>query len=395
MSDVICAANRDKDRREGCIMNKFELKTVEDIEDFLTGCAFFGTGGGGEADSGRVALTEALEKGYNLTLMDPKDIEDDDTFCTVFFMGSIAPKSPETLNNMEKEGYKDRKYTHVEMLVNAVDELEKYLGKKVAGLYAAELGGSNSACCMAAAYQKGIPIIDGDCSGRAVPEMIQGLPAIHGKSFLPAIFVDSWGNISITINAFNYSAMERIGKMMSIASYGELAEATCSMKGKDLKESIVPYTLSQCLTVGRMIRIAREKGENPCESGAKAANGYFIGKGKIVKKETEDKEGYYWGTYSVEGMDNLIGNNYKIWFKNENHIMWKNDKPIAVSPDMIILLRYIDGKPLSNTTLSEGEEVGMIIVPAREQFLNDDAIAVFGSRYFGFDFDYRPYEPMI
>jgi DUF917 family protein len=376
-------------------MNEFELETYEDIEDFLTGCAFFGTGGGGEADSGRVALKEALDKGYRLTLMDPKEIEDDDIYCTVFFMGSIAPKSPETLRNMEKEGYKDRKYSHVEMLVNAVNELEKHLGKKIAGLYAAELGGSNSACCMAAAYQKGIPVLDGDCSGRAVPEMIHGLPAIHGKGFLPAIFVDSWGNTSITTNAFNYSAMERIGKMLSIASYGELAEATSSMYGKDLKESLVPYTLSQCLTVGRIMRKASERGDNPCECGAKVAKGYFIGKGKIVKKETEDKEGYYWGTYSVEGMDNLIGNNYRIWFKNENHIMWKNDKPIATSPDMIILLRYVDGKPLSNTKLSEGEEIGMLIVPAREQFLTDDAITVFGPRYFGFDFDYKQFVPMV
>jgi DUF917 family protein len=189
--------------------------------------------------------------------------------------------------------------------------------------------------------------------------------------------------------------MERIGKMLSIASYGELAEATSSMSGKDLKESLVPYTLSQCIKVGRIMRKGCEIGENPCESGAKAANGYFIGKGKIVKKETEDKEGYYWGTYCVEGMDNLKGNNYKIWFKNENHIMWKNDKPIATSPDMIILLRYIDGKPLSNTKLSEGEEIGMIIVPAREQFLTDDAISVFGPRYFGFDFDYTPFDSMI
>lgn len=376
-------------------MSKFELKTHEDIENFLTGCAFFGTGGGGEVIAGREALIDSLNKGCKLTLMDPKEIKEDDIFCTVFFMGSIAPKTPEILNEMKKNGYEDRKYTPTEMLVNAVDNMEKYIGKKVKGLYVVELGGSNSACCMAAAYQKGIPVIDADCSGRAIPEMENGLPAIKGKGFLPVSFIDSWGNTTITTYAFNYSAMERIGKMLSSASYGELAEAACLMEGKDLKESLVFNTLSQCLEVGGSIREAREKSENPCKAGAEAANGYFIGKGKIVKKETYDRDGYFWGTYNIEGMDELKGRNYKVWFKNENHIIWENDKPMAGSPDMIILLRWIDGEPLSNTKLAEREEVGIIIVPSRKEYLHDKAIAAFGPRHFGFDFDYSPFKPVI
>lgn len=376
-------------------MSKFELKTHEDIENFLTGCAFFGTGGGGEVIAGREALIDSLNKGCKLTLMDPKEIKEDDIFCTVFFMGSIAPKTPEILNEMKKNGYEDRKYTPTEMLVNAVDNMEKYIGKKVKGLYVVELGGSNSACCMAAAYQKGIPVIDADCSGRAIPEMENGLPAIKGKGFLPVSFIDSWGNTTITTYAFNYSAMERIGKMLSSASYGELAEAACLMEGKDLKESLVFNTLSQCLEVGRSIREAREKSENPCKAGAEAANGYFIGKGKIVKKETYDRDGYFWGTYNIEGMDELKGRNYKVWFKNENHIIWENDKPMAGSPDMIILLRWRDGEPLSNTKLAEREEVGIIIVPSRKEYLYDKAIAAFGPRHFGFDFDYIPFKPVI
>lgn len=371
-------------------MSKFEIKTHQDIEDFLNGCAFFGTGGGGAVNSGRIALKESLKKGYKLTLMDPEEIQDDDFFCTAFFMGSIAPKDPKILDEMINKGFNERKYSPTEMLVNAVNNLEKYLNKKVTGLYVAELGGSNSACCMAAAYQKGIPVLDGDCSGRAVPEMGHGLPAIYGKNFLPATFVDSWGNTTITTFAFNYSAMERIGKMISEASYGEMAESACLMDGKDIKETLVPNTLSQCLDVGRIMRVARESGDNPCEIIAKAAGGYCLGQGKIIRKETEDRDGYYWGTYYVDGLNGLKANKYKIWFKNENHVLWENDKPIATSPDMIILLRWRDGEPLSNTVLSEGEEIGIIIVPAREQFLSDNAIAAFGPRYFGFDFDYKP-----
>jgi DUF917 family protein len=221
--------------------------------------------------------------------------------------------------------------------------------------------------------------------------MGHGLPSINGKDFLPVAFVDPWGNTSITINAINYSAMERIGKMMSIASYGELAEASCFMKGNDLKESLVPYTLSECLLVGRAIKKAREECQNSSEYAAKASNGYYFGKGKITKKEAKDVDGYYQGIYNIQGMDNLKNSKFKVWFKNENHVIWENDKVVAASPDLIILLKSKDGKPISNTKLSEGEEIDIVIVPARKEFLTDKAISAFGPRYFGFDFDYKTY----
>lgn len=372
--------------------DKFELKSLEDIDDFLMGCAFFGTGGGGEVSSGRNALMEVLNDKHSLSLMDPADITEDDIFCTAFFMGSIAPKSKKTMEEMKKYGYGKRKYTNTDMLVNAIDNLENYIGEKISGLYVVELGGSNSACCMAAAYKKGIPVLDADCSGRAVPEMCHGLPVINGKGFLPVAFIDSWGNSIITSYAFNHSAMERIGRMISRASYGEIAEASCPIKGDNIRESIVPYTLSQCLIVGRKIHRARIEGRNPCIAGAEAANGYLLGKGKVTKKEDEDRDGYYWGTYLLEGMNNLTGNQYKIWFKNENHILWENEIPIATSPDMIILLRWKDGEPITNTNLQEGDEVGIIIVPAREQFLSENALTAIGPGHFGFDFDYVPFQ---
>ncbi|MFT3985168.1 MAG: DUF917 domain-containing protein [Lachnospiraceae bacterium] len=375
-------------RKEIDYMVPFELKTSDEIENFLTGCAFYGTGGGGAVESGRKALTESLEKGYKITALDPKEIRDDQIFCTAFFTGSIAPRSEEVLKEMQNNGYNERKYAFIEMLVKTVDNMEEYLGKKISGLFVAELGGSNSACCMSAAYEKGIYVIDGDCSGRAVPEMCHGLPTIHGKDFLPAVFTDSWGNTTITTYAFNHSAMERIGKMISQASYGELAEACSIMSGAEIKESLVPYTLSESLAVGRAIRNARNEKEDPCAAGAKAAGGYFIGTGTVKKKKALDQGGYFFGTYEIEGNDEQEEAQFKVWFKNENHIIWKNDNVIATSPDMIVLLRLIDGEPISNTQLSEGEKIGIVVVPARKQFLDPRAIKNFEPKHFGFDFGY-------
>ena len=41
-------------------MKELRLKTKQDIEDFLAGCAFYGTGGGGDVAIGRDSLNSGL-----------------------------------------------------------------------------------------------------------------------------------------------------------------------------------------------------------------------------------------------------------------------------------------------------------------------------------------------
>lgn len=234
-------------------MSDLILKTKEDINHFLTGCAFLGTGGGGEVSVGRDTLYKCLEKGTEIRLTDPEMIEDEETYCCAFFMGSIAPKTDEILKEMDRLGYKERTLDFVDMLVGAVRSLETILDHKIDGLYIAEPGGSNAACCMAAAYKLGIPIFDGDPAGRAIPEMTNGLFSIYGKSCLPIAYCDSWGNQNATINAMGYPAVERIGKFLSEASYGEMAEAAYSITGKELKDLFVFNSLTKAYEIGKCI----------------------------------------------------------------------------------------------------------------------------------------------
>ncbi len=55
-----------------------------------------------------------------------------------FFMGSIAPKTPETLAEIEKMGYTQRVYDPDDILIGAVRNMEEFLGRKVDGIFVAE-----------------------------------------------------------------------------------------------------------------------------------------------------------------------------------------------------------------------------------------------------------------
>lgn len=367
-------------------MKELKLKTREDIEHFLTGCAFYGTGGGGDVTIGRASLNSCLDMGKEIILKDPDDMKDDETYCCAFFMGSIAPKTEETLAEMERMGYTNRVYDPDNILIGAVKNMENFLGRKFDGIFVAEPGGTNGACCISAAVKMGIPILDGDPAGRAIPEATQGLPEIYGMPCLPVAYFDAWGNSSVTTHTLNDLATERIGKFMSQASFGEMAEAGYVLKGKDVKKILVHHSLSKAFEVGKAMNQAER--EKVTEAAAEASGGIVVAKGKLTVLETSDHDGYWWGTYQIyDGQDM-----YKVWFKNENHILWKNGKPYATSPDLITVIDLDSGRPVLNSHIKDGLNVGIVVSPIHDKYLTEDALKVFSPRYFGFDFDYIPFE---
>lgn len=79
-------------------MNKlFKLKDKQDVEDFVRGCSFYGTGGGGDYAIGVDAMMKQLEKGHEIGWCDPYSLNDEDYSCCPFLMGSIAPEDPEVI----------------------------------------------------------------------------------------------------------------------------------------------------------------------------------------------------------------------------------------------------------------------------------------------------------
>ncbi len=140
---------------------------------------------------------------------------------------------------------------------------------------------------MAAGILNGIPCVDGDYTGRAIPEILQTTPYINGKVLWPVASVDEFGNVCIIDKAINYRMVERIGKLIASGAYGLAGQAGFLMSGKEMKESILPGTLTECYEVGKMIREARENGINPVDTIIKELDGYLLAKGTVTKKKKQ------------------------------------------------------------------------------------------------------------
>ncbi|KYH39492.1 MAG: hypothetical protein AYL31_009560 [Candidatus Bathyarchaeota archaeon B26-1] len=373
-------------------MARRTISSRSDVENLIYGCAFMGTGGGGNPRLGVEVLTEALERGLRIELVDAEDVPDEAWTCCAFGMGSIAPKTAETVAEMRRWGLvKKIAEGTARMLPYAVRELESYLGIEFDAVVPIELGGASTAGAVLAAATHGVPVIDGDYVGRAIPEIAQTAPCIKGKRITPLICHDEWGNICIIKEAVNYALAERIGKLISVAGYGT-GMAGFPMKGNEMKETVIKGTLSEAMELGRRVREARERGGDPVREAVEFKGGWLLFKGVVSGKNWESREGYMYGTTLIKGMEEFRGEEAKIWFKNENHILWIDGEPKVTSPDLIEVVDLETAEPITNTDLKAGDRVAVIGVKCVEIFRTEKGLEVLGPKHFGFDIEYIPIE---
>jgi DUF917 family protein len=363
---------------------------MQDCEDLILGCLFMGTGGGGSAEDGREAFNAALGEGLTIEWVDVDDIPDDAWTVTPYGMGTIAPTSPETLEEISRLGLVDR-LGHRSMEV-AVRGIEEYAQVKIGAIVPIELGASATPVPLVTGARLGIPVMDGDHAGRAVPEEMQGTPYLYDKAGWPFTSVDRWGNVCIVKEAHDLHMMERIGKLLSVAAYGECDIAAYLLSAREMKQIVVRDTLTRSLELGRTIRQARERGEDPVLASLGFTGGWLLFEGEVVKKEWEDREGYMFGTTYIEGRGEFKGHTFKVWFKNENHVSWLDGEPFVTSPDLVVIVERKSGEGMTNTLLEPGQEVAVIGVKGLEDFRSEKGLGGAGPRYFGFDINYVPIE---
>lgn len=372
-------------------MTRTILKTLQECEDFVRGCTVMGTGGGGAPERGMQLFSSALERGSEIAWIDVEDVSDDGWTACPFGMGSIAPQTKETRKEIARMGLKPADID----FSRSIEELMRFAGVHLEAVVPVELGGSNSANPLVLGAQLGLPCVNGDYAGRAIPEIEQTTPVLAGKALTPLSSVDRWGNVCFVKEAAGPAMVERIGKMLSVAAFGGCLMTGYLMQGRDMKEVIVPGTLTMCLGLGKAIRKAREGGKDPVEAIVDFADGWLLFQGEVEEKEWEDRGGYMYGTTHLKGLGKFKGHKMSVWFKNENHIVWKDEKPYVTSPDIIALVELETGEPKTNTAIASGDRMAVIGMKGLDAFRTPEGLKALGPEHFGFDIEYVPIEKVV
>jgi hypothetical protein len=376
------------------------LTNEQDVVDFVYGLTFLATGGGGgKIDDVVEVLIRELRAAEKIAVPDIDDLPDDLWTVTTIALSGRDPDTPPAPEELAQFGLAKVVYRPTDSMVAAVQVLEEYVGVKVGALISAELGSANTVEPITAATRLGVPIVDGDYVGRAIPEVQMMKPEIFGCSFAPAAFVDRWGNTLVLKETASTAMADRIGRMLSVAAYGGgIGTAGYLLQASVAKKYIVRGSLGESLRVGQAIREGREHGR-PVERILEATAGWLLFQGRATAVEWESEEAYTFRylNYYLDGEGDFDGQKCRIWVKNEQHICWRDGRVIATSPDLIVLVDPATGRPLT-TRGDVTPECAVAVIGVKTldgAWRTDKGLELLGPRHFGFDIDYVPIEGLV
>src|ERR671922_286278 len=217
--------------------------SAEEIESLAIGAWILGTGGGGSPYLALLNMRALYRDGASVSLLDPLDLADDDLVAVVSNMG--AP-----LVGQER-------LTDPRTIARAVTMMEEYLGARFRAIMSLEIGGGNAIQPFMAAALLDLPVVDGDCMGRAFPEAQMTSFAIHDLRPWPLTLADVRDNGVIVARAATWKWMERLSRTACTEVGSTAATCKAPRTGKDVKEAAILYTTTKAIRLGATVQAAR------------------------------------------------------------------------------------------------------------------------------------------
>jgi Protein of unknown function (DUF917) len=131
------------------------LITHDMLRHQARGCGILGAGGGGSPDIALMAALHATDVYGEHQLVELSELNDDDLVLPMGMVGAPTVAVEKISNGREAS------------LI--VDQVERLTGRRVAALMSSEIGGGNGLFPAGFAAALGLPVVDADGMGRAVP----------------------------------------------------------------------------------------------------------------------------------------------------------------------------------------------------------------------------------
>ncbi|MEL6573216.1 MAG: DUF917 domain-containing protein [Pseudomonadota bacterium] len=350
----------------------------DDLMDILSGATILGAGGGGDLSEGVGLIDDAIAQGKTFEMVDLHDVPDDGLVATPYHLGAISDIPAE-----EEEGYKQLEVGDQQPILTAYHAFQARMDQDFYGTVPCELGGSNTAVAFYVAAMMGQKTIDADPAGRAVPEITHSTYYLNNLGVGPIVMANAFGEVITLENVQDDLRAETVVRALSVVSRHDIAAVDHVLPAEDLRDALIPGTLSQCQSLGAAQRRAIAARENVADAIAEAGGGMVAFEGMIGQCEWRTEGGFTLGSVTIMGSGASIGHIYKIGLKNENLVAWKDDAVHATIPDVICLIDTLTGEVVQNPHFEQGQTVAVVILPAPKAFLTERGLSIFGPAYAG------------
>jgi uncharacterized protein len=355
---------------------------MSELADLARGCAFLGSGGGGDPHPSLVELEEGLGPSGSVELIDVDSLADDAFVAPCGWIGAPTVSAEKLPSGDEA--------------IRGLRKLESIVGRRADAVFPIEVGGSNGLAPMLLALRAGVPVVDCDGMGRAFPESQMVIFNVKGIGASPAVVTDDKGNC-VVIEAADNVGEERIARAVAVALGASCHLMEYPLTGRQTKSAALRGTLSDALAIGRGIRLGRESGRDPFDSlfaALRSSHQYskagVLFDGKIIDLHRETRDGFALGHATIQafGSDSRL----EIDFKNENLVARLDGVVRALVPDLITIVDRETAETIVTERLKYGQRVKVVGASAPHALRTPEALKILGPQAFGIATSYQGIE---
>jgi DUF917 family protein len=320
----------------------------QDLLDLVDGAAIFSAGGGGDPSVGYRIVEELVSQDRPVRLVRPSEVPGGAKVVNFACVGATT--------TIEYDS---------DAAVKTLKALEEYAGFSAHATIPVELGGFNTLTAVDVAARRGIPVVDADGAGRAVPEVHLKVYTIDDIPLAPMVVADLHAkNTVIVKETLDSTAAERIARALA-AEWNQTAyTARRILTGVQTKTSPIQLSLSESMRVGKLLRTTAE----PIEAVLKETLGFRIFEGIVERTETKTEAGFTFVDVKLVGTRSSEGSTLEFRAKNEILVAYKDGKPAAFAPDIITPVHPETGRCVTAEKIRKGDKLVLLGLPAPQKW---------------------------
>ncbi|WP_204058173.1 DUF917 domain-containing protein [Microbispora corallina] len=338
-----------------------------DVDHLARGTALLGSGGGGQTDAAARLLRRSLA-GDRIPLLGHEELPGGHVV-PVGIVGAVSAFTERLPSGGE--------------WAPVLAAIEDRTRTRPAGLVSIEAGGVNGVVAFVAAAELGLPVIDADLQGRALPRLDQMSVAALGEPLTPLAIGDATGRL-LVLDGLSPRATERIVRS-ALTEFGGWAAIVLRPLPVELLDRLaITGSLSRALDLGAR-HAAWTRDADPYEVAASLGARVLV-TGRVVEV-VRHRSGVGFGRGSVIVRADRDGVLVRLEMENEYLLALVDGRPAVSTPDILCVLDRATGLPVPCDTVRGGAEVVALHLPGPAFWWRPEVVDAVAPRAFGLDTD--------
>jgi uncharacterized protein len=339
--------------------------TAADVPSLVRGVGLLGSGGGGDAALFAYVLRSRLQEAP-LEVRPPGGLGN----ASVVPVGVIG--ATRVFGEKLPEGTE---------FARAVEALARWTGAHPSAVMNLEVGGLNGLSGLVAARDLGLPFVDADLMGRAMPRLDQLTWAACGQAVTPCALRGP-GGPTLLVDGAGPATLERTARAMIAETGGWAVLALPPLPASLIAQRCVVGGLARAAGLGH-VALTCPPGTDPAGVAA-ALGGRLLATGRVLEVDRHGIQGGF-GRGSVTVVDATESAVVRLEAENEYLLALRDGQPVATCPDLICVVDRRTGSPLAVDDVRLGDEVSVLVLPGPGWWQEHGELARVGPGAFGID----------